>query len=308
MDKRKQEREELLKYHCHEKDDFNTHGVLLSNEIKYYASTYKMIDPFDEERLKPAAYELRVGDEYALGGKIGKLSDDAGKNLITIPPFEVVIISTMERINLPRFIIARWNIRVRKAYEGLLWVGGPQVDPGWVGYLRCPIYNLSNKNVTLRLGEAIAIIDFVKTTPFSKDCIEYDRPPKRIVFDDYDPEKLESALYKTATERIKNIEGKVDKVESSISLVFAIVAILFTALTLFVTIPSKSLEDLVPKFSINGWCYVSVIMSVAAIVITFSKPLRPIKKSLFFTIVVLWLGILTLILAKFIIKLGIPIW
>lgn len=304
MDKRRQEKEELLKYPCPDKDDFNTHGVLLSNEIKHYAVKYKMIHPFEEECLKPAAYELRVGYEYALGGKIERLSEDTGKNLITIPPFEVVIINTYERINLPRFLIARWNIRVKKAYEGLLWVGGPQVDPGYEGYLRCPIYNLSNKDVTLRLGEHIAIIDFVKTTPFVEGCKPYDRPPKRIVFDDYEPDKLESALYKAAAERIKNIERKVDKVESSIGIVFATVAILFTALTLFVTVPSR---ELVPTISITGWVYVSIILSVAAITIALSR-LRLMKNSWVLIGVTTWLIILTLISIKVVKLLGIALW
>jgi deoxycytidine triphosphate deaminase len=140
---------------------------LLSDEIKFYVEKCKLIDPFDEESLKPAAYELRVGYEYAMDGKIKKLSDATGENFVEIPPFQVVVIKTMERVNLPRFMIARWNIRVRKAYDGLLWVGGPQVDPGYVGYLSCPIYNLSDKAVKLELGDNIAVIDFVKTTPFS---------------------------------------------------------------------------------------------------------------------------------------------
>lgn len=130
MNRRDQEKQELSKYLCPENDDLGTVGVLLSDEIEYYVNKYKMIDPFKRENLKPAAYELTVGDEYSRGGERGKLCDEPGKNKIEIPPFEVVIIKTNERINLPRFIIARWNIRVRWAYEGLLWVGGPQVDSG----------------------------------------------------------------------------------------------------------------------------------------------------------------------------------
>ena len=53
---------------------------------------------------------------------------------------------------MPRFLIGRWNIRVTVAYKGLLWVGGPQVDPGWVGHLFCPIYNLSDQEVNFKLS------------------------------------------------------------------------------------------------------------------------------------------------------------
>jgi len=54
--------------------------VLLSDEIEYYVKQFKLIDPFNPKNLKPAAYELTVGDEYSIGGKIKKLLDEPGKN------------------------------------------------------------------------------------------------------------------------------------------------------------------------------------------------------------------------------------
>ncbi|KFD42568.1 hypothetical protein HY02_00295 [Peptococcaceae bacterium SCADC1_2_3] len=137
---------------CPEEDPKGEPGVLLSDEIERYVCEFKLIDPFNSENLKAASYQLTVGDEYAVGGEIGKLYDEAGKNKIKIPPFEVTVIKTKEMINMPRFLIGRWNIRVSKAYDGLLWVGGPQVDPGYVGHLYCPIYNLSNREVIYRVG------------------------------------------------------------------------------------------------------------------------------------------------------------
>src|SRR4051794_19268657 len=122
-------------------------GVLLSDEIQFYANHCGMIRPFDLDNLRAASYELTIGNEYFLNGEFRIL---AGKeNLIRIPPFEVVVLKTTEVLSMPRYLIARWNIKVSLAYSGLLWVGGPQVDPGYVGNLFCPIYNLSDKEVTL---------------------------------------------------------------------------------------------------------------------------------------------------------------
>lgn len=163
---------------CVEKDTSpQVTGVLLSDEIESYVKSCKLIYPFKKENLKPAAYKLTIGDEYSVGGEIRHLTDDPS-DMIRIPAFQVAVIKTAETLNLPRFMIARWNIRVHMAYEGLLWVGGPQVDAGWVGHLFCPIYNLSSNEVTLRIGEGIATIDFVKTTPFTPGgkCVEYERP------------------------------------------------------------------------------------------------------------------------------------
>ncbi len=164
--KKKEELERLKHLPCPQNDQREGApiGVLLSDEIQHYVRTIKLIDPCLDPNLKPAGYELSVGNEYVIGGERRDLKPDGE---IRIPPFNVVVIKTAETINLPRFLIARWNVRVKWAYEGLLWVGGPQVDPGWVGHLCCPLYNLSDKEVVLRAGGPIALMDFVTTSPFN---------------------------------------------------------------------------------------------------------------------------------------------
>lgn len=147
-------------------DSLDDHGVLLSDKIEHYVHNHRIIEPFDESCLEPAGYKMRVGDHYYRGVIKEDLAD--GEHLI-IDPYEVVVIETAERVCIPRFMIARWNIKVKLAYKGLLWVGAAQVDPGYVGHLSCPIYNLSTKPVKLKKGEALALIDFVKTTKYDKD-------------------------------------------------------------------------------------------------------------------------------------------
>lgn len=269
MDKREYEKKVLQELPCPEDDALIKPGVLLSDEIKRFVDQFKLIDPFYPENLKAAGYELTVGDEYAIGGKIGKLCDEPGQREVTIQPFEVLIIKTRERVNMPRFLIARWNIRVKWAYEGLLWVGGPQVDPGYVGHLYCPIYNLSNKDVTLRLGEAIALIDFVTTTPFKTDQSKpyqskpYQRPPTRVLFDDYHPDTLKSALYTEARKRIEEVENKVNSVETrlntSLGITFTILAIIIATLSMLVAL-SKG-----PEIALPWMLYINTAISIIAL-------------------------------------------
>ncbi len=260
-------------------------GVLLSDEIKRYVKDFKLICPFNPDNLKAASYYLTVGDEYALGGKKGKLYDKPDKNEIKIPPFQVAIIKTKEIINMPRFLIGRWNIRVTMAYEGLLWVGGPQVDPGWVGHLFCPIYNLSDEEVVLENGKSLlATIDFVRTTTFKKEkkneIVTFRRDKKyKKTIDDYNW-KLKSALFTEAAQRIDDVEKKVSRVESIIGIVLTIIVILFAVLSIFVT-SSREVQVSLPI-----WLYLTFAFSIVAITISIYSLVKRSQKSRWYEIIV----------------------
>lgn len=167
-----------------------------------------------EEQIKPASYNIRVGSKYI---KEGKNSNDLKKyDSLIIEPFEVAIIETYEKINMPLDMIARWNIRVKLAYEGLVWVGGPQVDPGYCGHLYCPIYNLSDKSVKLEYQEGLATIDFEQTTKpiqsfkgFNKDT-----PP----FEFYKKYKLKSALTTHVQKKIGEIDLTIDEYKKNMDI------------------------------------------------------------------------------------------
>lgn len=247
-------------------------GVLLSDQIERYVEEFKLIDPLNPGNLKPAGYELTIGNDYALGGERKTLSETTNETEIKIPPFEVAIVSTRERVNLPRFLVGRWSLRVEWVYKGLLWVGAPQVDPGYVGYLFCPLYNLSNKDIVLKLGDPIALIDFVKTTSFSAKSKEYSRPPWRRDLGYYNY-KLKSALFTEAGERIKKVEKEVRnltkeidndirriraRVDTFFVTTFTAIAILVAALSILVTSAAG------PSVVNPIWIYISFGLSIVA--------------------------------------------
>lgn len=183
--------------------DGDDRGVLLSNKIRQYYDEFELISPFDEDLLRPAGYDLRVGYNYSVLGERRALN--AGMHL-EIGPYQVAVIETYETLNLPRFLIGRWNIRVQHAYRGLLWVGGAQVDPGFRGRLCCPIYNLSTEPVRLAFKEKLAMIDFVTTTDFEMGCKEFDwRGRKMLVFPEY--LLLNSGIEK----EVRNFRSEIDE-------------------------------------------------------------------------------------------------
>lgn len=264
--RRQKERERLITLHGkspRDDKDFPFTGVLLSDAIKHCVDKFDLIRPFDEQNLKPANYKLTIGNQFSIGGQIHELSDRPGADELKIDPFQVAVIKTRETINMPSFLIARWNIRVQLAYQGLLWVGGPQVDAGYVGHLFCPIYNLSDKEVILHYGDPIAVIDFIRTSTYheGESKLYEPVPPERILFEDYAPADLNSALYAVATTRVgrveegleateRNVKGRLasfqeieekrfaviqGRIDNFILIVFTVLAVLFAAVTIFVT-------------------------------------------------------------------------
>jgi deoxycytidine triphosphate deaminase len=266
--KHEQQRLRSLKDSQPETDDFVGTGVLLSDGIKFYCDQFGLISPLKEENLKPANYKLRVGNQYAIKGQISQLGSERGRDEFTIPPFEVAIIKTLETVNMPKFLIARWNIQVQRAYEGLLWVGGPQVDAGYVGHLFCPIYNLSNKPVPLRYDEAFAVIDFTKTTDFHlEESLEYKPTPDRILFEDYHPEALRSAL----AEQITSFRDQIDRLEATANRrINRLEGITFTALAV---ISAAIAVIATSQFStaVTLWTFAAVGVSVMALMVALGK-------------------------------------
>jgi deoxycytidine triphosphate deaminase len=272
--KKKEELERLKHFHCPQSDQREDApiGVLLSDEIQHYVRTIKLIDPCVDMNLKPAGYELSVGNEYVIGGERRDLKSDGE---IRIPPFNVVVIKTAETINLPRFLIARWNVRVKWAYEGLLWVGGPQVDPGWVGHLCCPLYNLSDKEVVLRAGDPIALMDFVTTTPFKPGkSKEYDRPPKRVLLEEYKAAELKSALYTEAKQRIDDIgretRARIEALEKRMEFFLGSGLVIITILVAALAIITTFGRDLI----VPVWPNISALFSIVALALAFVAYLR----------------------------------
>jgi deoxycytidine triphosphate deaminase len=299
--RREKERQRLLdlKRRQPESDSSGEPGVLLSDVIHHYVEWFDLIRPFDEKNLKPANYKLTVGDRYAINGEIKALADELGKNELVIPPFAVAIIQTRETISMPRFLIGRWNIQVRRAYEGLVWVGGPQVDAGYVGHLFCPIYNLSSNEVILRWGESIAVIDFVKTTSFHKGkSFEYPDLPEKILFEDYKPQQLISGIVKNVQARIEDFAHQIkqlqttivatqNRIDNFVILTFGAVSVLFAAITIFVA-----------RTETNSWWSPSLfLISVLAIFLSMSAWLKVRTSDWKFARIIQLIAIASLLLA-----------
>jgi hypothetical protein len=111
---------------------------------------------------------------------------------------------------------------------------------------RAPLYNLSDETVKIEFKERIAVIDFVTTTPPTRFSIPYDwRGRSRVIFSEYHPDSLRSAIATQVVDRLNKSESTVEskvtairsQVEQVISTTLTVIVIMFAALALTITKP-----------------------------------------------------------------------
>ena len=256
------------------------HGaVLLSDQIEFYIRRFKprlLENPNNveisnaelKECLDTASYKLRLGDEAHVGGEWVKISRD--KPLV-LPPHQVAVVKTHEIINIPRFLIARWNLRVQWVYEGLLWTGGPQVDPGWQGTLYCPIYNLAERQLVIPHKERVFTMDFTRTTPFhdtrSSPSYGYKTKPHKPARDTriqaHDVNRLRSAPF----ESLRQLATLDSRVNSFINLTFLVLAVMIAAIGVIASLSGGGSEALNKAVAEDSAIFV---LTVVALVFGFS--------------------------------------
>lgn len=147
-------------------------GMLSSPHIAFYVDRYGIIEEYDEKCLGPATYNMRIGGNvltWEKGKKVeftlGKV-EDKNKNIRTkleLRPNSLTFITTIEQFNLPKDIIARFNLKSKWVHEGLLLGTGPIVDPELKANLLIPLHNFSSQDVTLYYGDQIISVEFTKT-------------------------------------------------------------------------------------------------------------------------------------------------
>lgn len=231
-------------------------AVLLKDEIEYYSSLEApLIKPLESSLLKPAGYLLRLGKECRVSGKEHNLSDKNPK--LVIPPHEIAVVSTLEELSVPGFLVGRWNLRVTEVYEGLLWVGGAQVDAGFEGHLYCPLYNLSTRSVELRFRDPLFAIDFVRTTRFVEGKSKLWKRRKDDSLGAYDIHRLHSA----ASEEIARVDEKASRIEQTQHFMLLALAVIVMAVTV---VAMLGIFGRFEKADSLSWA--SIWVSVAALV------------------------------------------
>lgn len=112
-----------------------------------------------ERCVEGVKYDLRLGNavlksSYGQAVEIDKLPE-IERSTLRVDPGEVVFVLTMERLNLPRNMIAVLSNKRKLAHSGIMILGGSSVDPLYDKQLQVGLYNFSSTAFPLRPGKKL---------------------------------------------------------------------------------------------------------------------------------------------------------
>ena len=144
-------------------------ALLNSVGIEKYAEKGCLMERIDRERLKPASYEMKfLGRLYDYKMHDGKLKQRCryiwpGRR-VTLPRNSITYLWMEEKLLLPEYIAARFNLHIRYVHKGILLGTGPLVDPGFFGNLLIPLHNLTDNDYEVTGGDGIIWVEFTKVS------------------------------------------------------------------------------------------------------------------------------------------------
>jgi deoxycytidine triphosphate deaminase len=260
-------------------------SVLLSDRIEALVKENMLIveNTFDEQRLRTAKYDFRLGTSYFKGGNLGTLNDDSNP-VITIEPYELIFVESFEIFHLPKNVIGRYDLRISGCLAGVGLQTGLQLDPTYYGRIFSPLFNFSDTRMLLKFKDHLASIEFIYTTPPTSKTKAFESPRQRFL---HLHEALPlvprstgvemvwarlSAFGEEATRLHMRIDTMVAAVYTAMAFMIAVLAVIAAALSAVLT------SDIIPQpFPLGiGLIVLFVIAAIALVIIR--KTIRGISK------------------------------
>ena len=185
-----------------------------------------LIEPFHEDQIESASYELCLGDEVYISAlpdtplKERKIITLNEKDSVAIPPGQFAFLITSEQIKIPNNALAFISIKFKFKSKGLINVSGLHVDPGYNGKLIFAVYNAGPLHIHIRRGERVFSIwyaDLDQDDEKPRQKIGYDLIPTDLM---NSPDLVSSLPY--LVKRLDELEKKVDNYSIKQTFVFSV--------------------------------------------------------------------------------------
>ena len=151
-------------------------ALLNTADLLAYIALTGMISPFTadladpEHTLKPASCAIAAGGTYVYwtdpegdSAEPRRIMGELGEGeTLELERNSIVYVTLAPEFRLPDYIAARFNLKIRDIYRGLLVGTGPLVDPGFTGRLSVPIHNLTSNSYEITGGQPLVWMEFTK--------------------------------------------------------------------------------------------------------------------------------------------------
>lgn len=213
--------------------------ILVDKNIKKYSEKKLLIkEGYDVSHVNSISYDLTIGEF------VGSTTKD-----YDIMPGSTVMIKTKEELALPNDITGRIGGKNSLIRLGLQ-VDGPQYQPGHTTFAFLRVLNLSDKIISLKVGDAIAQIYFEELKEVPEKT--YDRQAEASFNNEttYRGYGKYDKRYKKRIQSIQevkdDIEGMANKIYGNVLVLMGIIVAIFS----LISINSKSFseEKLTPSY------------------------------------------------------------
>jgi len=189
-------------------------SVLSDVDIEQLIKEKKLsIEPFNENFLQPASYDLRL-EEIMLpprmsGEPVRYINLEAVKSL-PLQTAEFAHAKTQEIVKLPDDICGHIGLKSSLTRQGVIGFVGIQVDPTYEGPLYISLLNIGPRSVELKYNETYCTIEFYKLEKPAK--MKYTGPYQRqFTF----PESIKRFMEEAGTSSLYNMKQSLEMLEDS---------------------------------------------------------------------------------------------
>jgi deoxycytidine triphosphate deaminase len=205
--------------------------VLNHQEILRRCREEKLIGGFKPGMCKGASYDLTLGDEYYIFDSNQSPSTKFkviplnSKESLKIPPGEVCYAITSESLNMPDDLTAILSLPMGLIKKGLMLTKQPPIDQGYKGKIVCMLYNLSANDVSIKRGEKILTIEFIKLNAPSD--VEYQGTYQGLqTLNDFLEEPITSGLHQLRIETQRTYTDFMKRIPVILQWIVIIIAIM----------------------------------------------------------------------------------
>ena len=120
-----------------------------------------IIEPFENDLLQGASYDLRVGKRLLISGD-DRQHDLSKEKSMALAPGDFAVTVSYERFEIPNNIVINIGPKTYLTKKGIILQAGMQIDPGFKGHLFLGFYNSSPRKFIIEYLGDLCSIQFFK--------------------------------------------------------------------------------------------------------------------------------------------------